>query len=390
MAVVTPPRAPRSDDRIDRAELEDLVEALIEEARRRARRRRLLRALAAGSVALVGLSVFAVFDRTGWSLGSSSRPAAKAGAAGGASRSRIAFSSGSIDAASGRRALLYVVDANGAGKRLLVRGAFGGPPTWSPDGRKIAFLSARDHSQNVYVLDLDAHTTHRVTRHPANDLGLDWSPDGSRIVFARARGSELFVANADGSGEHRLCQTPCRASAPAWSPDGLEIAFKGTDGLYVIKPDGSALRRLESGVDHFRWSPDGRRIAFVNGLGIYVMNADGSAKLLLGQGEGPSWSPDGSRIAFAKPMRPTTSAHPTNQNPEIYAINADGTGLTRLTNNHVWDQGPDWSPDGRRIAFYSKRNGRHDVYVMNADGSAQRNVSHRGQARNGFFSWSPR
>jgi TolB protein len=393
--VTTPPRAPRPSDPVDHAELEALVEALIEEARRRARRRRLVFAAVAGVVALVGLSVFAVFDRTARSQGSSTGQPAKVGASGGATRLRIAFFSALPNAGPRQNAALYVVDANGGGKRLLTRKAFGGPPAWSPDGRKIAVLSVRHHNQDVYVLDLDGNQTHRLTRHPADDSKPAWSPDGRRIAFIRERHrspggrGELYVVNVDGSRGQRLTQDNLEASSPAWSPDGLEIAFVGTDGFYVIDPDGSGLRRLAPGVDHFRWSPDGRKIAYVTLSGIHVMNADGSAKHRLADGEDPSWSRDGTRIAFVRPIRPTTSSHPANQNPEIYAINADGTGLKRLTNNRVWDQGPVWSPDGREIAFYSERKGSRDVYVMNPDGSDQRNVSHRGKA-GGFFSWSPR
>jgi Tol biopolymer transport system component len=382
VAVTTPPRAPRPSDPVDRAELERLVKALIEEARRRARRRRLVLASVAGMVALVGLAIFAVFDRTAWSQGHSAAPSAKAGAAGGATRSRLAFFVTPAYAKPRRGAALYVVDANGAGKRLLARGAFGGSPSWSPDGRKIAFLSIRHHNEDVYVLDLDRNQTHRMTRDPADDFAPTWSSDGLRIAFIRGRDhnprgrAALYVVNADGGGEQRLTPDNLAASSPEWSPDGLAIAFLRNGAFYVINADGGGLRRLASGVDHYRWSPDGRKIAHVTGFDIHVMNADGSAKHFLAHGEGPSWSPDGTRIAFDR--------------GEIYAINADGTGLKRLTNNRVWDQVPVWSPDGRKIAFYSVRNGRSDIYVMNPDGSNQQNVSHRGQTKvSGLFSWSP-
>jgi len=384
VAVVSPPRAPRPSVPVDHAELEALVQALIEEARRRARRRRLAIASVVGVVGLIGLSVFAVFDRTARSQGSSTAQPATGGALGGATRLRIAFFSGPVDARPRRDAALYVVDANGGGKRLLTRKAFGGPPAWSPDGRQIAFLHVRDGNQDVYVLDLDRNQMRRLTRDPSDDSQPAWSPDGTRIAFVRNRA--LYLVNADGSAEQRLTS---HASSPAWSPDGRAIAFKGAAGLDLVNPDGSGRRQLAPGVDHYRWSPDSRKIAYVTGDGMFVMNADGSAKLRLGLGEDPSWSLDGTRVAFVRSMRPTTSVHPTNQNPEIFVVNADGTGLKRLTHNRVWEQAPVWSPDGRKIAFYSERNGGRDVYVMNPDGSDQRNVSHRGKL-GGFFSWSPR
>jgi TolB protein len=93
-------------------------------------------------------------------------------------------------------------------------------------------------------------------------------------------------------------------------------------------------------------------------------------------GSWSSWSPDGRRIAFSG-------------SGGIYVINADGTGLKRLTNNRVWDQAPLWSPDGKMIAFFSVRNGDDEIYVMNADGTGQRNVSRLPARDVGLFAWSP-
>jgi Tol biopolymer transport system component len=114
------------------------------------------------------------------------------------------------------------------------------------------------------------------------------------------------------------------------------------------------------------------KIAFVSdrdgNAEIYTMNADGSGVMRLtnspGRDDYPSWSPDASRIAFASER---------DGNPEIYVVNADGGGVTRLTNDPAPDSQPSWSPDGRRIIFASERlvQARTDIWVMNADGSNQ-------------------
>jgi len=129
------------------------------------------------------------------------------------------------------------------------------------------------------------------------------------------------------------------------------------------------------------------RIAFASdrdGNGeIYVMNADGSglSRLTNNHNEDgdPTWLPDGSRIAFQSDR---------DGNAEIYVMNADGSGQTNLTNSLDGDGGAAWSPDGSRIAFESYRDGNVEVYVMNADGSDQTNLSNNA-ADDWLPAWSP-
>ena len=295
---------------------------------------------------------------------------------------------------------IWTMNANGSGKNVLTPhvgskrfGLEDSEPDWSPNGTEIAFTRARhlplpnggyglgEGVTEIDVMNANGSGQRRLTRSTVNDHSPAWSPDAKRIAFARDRPrplsgggdlmSEIYVMNANGSGLTRLTQvvvdgcsgdTTLTASQPTWSPDGTKIAFTGKDVAYPCNDE------------------------------IYVMNADGTAKTpLTGNGASasrPAWSPDGTKIAYQSENLdiPYTLRASTF---EIYVMNADGSGQTRLTKNdnycpygcpngetHVQ---PAWSPDGTKIAFTRHINSktidqyeRYDLFVMNADGSGRR------------------
>jgi Tol biopolymer transport system component len=164
----------------------------------------------------------------------------------------------------------------------------------------------------------------------------------------------------------------------------------GDNTLFAVNPDGTDLAAIPGGFSHYiSWSPDGRRIAFAtppeSGVfnEIYVMNADGTGLRRLtfheGTDETPSWSPDGARIVWQRQCR-------------VYVMNADGSGQTNLTDGNCThgsgDFDPTWSPDGTRIAFVSDRAGDYDIFAMNADGSEPVNLTDH-PADDTDPSWSP-
>jgi hypothetical protein len=100
-------------------------------------------------------------------------------------------------------------------------------PAWSPDGRKIAFVSDRDGNSEIYVIHADGSEQRNLTRQPASDSHPSWSPDGRKLAFVSRRdgNAEIYVMNADGSELRNVTRTPSDDLDPAWSPNGRAIAF---------------------------------------------------------------------------------------------------------------------------------------------------------------------
>jgi Tol biopolymer transport system component len=291
---------------------------------------------------------------------------------------------------------LYVMNSDGSGQRLLAERVGLATPTWSPDGRVIAFQTRQWRGRtSINVVDADGTEGKRLARggDPA------WSPDGGKLAFVSGPNGnyEIYVMNTDGSRQQNLSRHPAQDSHPVWSPDGRRIAFLSTRDrqpalhgayLYVMRADGSGLRRLTHDLVHGDvspvWSPDGRTIRF----GRYIVNADGSgAPLTTNVPLAGAWSPDGRKIAFRGAFPPGSWGSP-RANYDVYVMNADGSGQRRLTRARAFDGDPVWSPDGRSIAFRSMRDGNAELYVMNPDGSGQRRLT-RGPANEARFAWSP-
>jgi Tol biopolymer transport system component len=254
---------------------------------------------------------------------------------------------------------IYSMNADGTSPTALTTNLrFAGFPAWSPDGTKIAFEGNRE----IYTMNADGTNQTRLTTNAALDTYPAWSPDGTKIVFNTDRDStesddnlEIYAMNADGTNQTRLTNDTAADSFPDWSPDGTKIAFVSDRDcgpqfcaveIYKMNTDGTDVTRLTT-------SPD-------LGRGTPVENA------------APHWSPDGTEITFAS-NRDKDATSPFNV--EIYTVNADGTNVTRLTNNPATDTSPAWSPDGTEIAFQTGRDGNPEIYSMKTDGTNPRRLT---------------
>ena len=236
---------------------------------------------------------------------------------------------------------ICVMNADGSEPRHLTRDRMlDGYPSWSPDGRRIAFSGDRSNYLRdrsvIMVMNADGSNLRCLTLSEGNEAMAAWSPDGRTLaVDDNTTGRIELVALADGARKPLMLR---HASLPAWSPDGRKIAFV---------------------------SGDGRRIALTSG-DIHVTDVDGRGqRLLVRNGTFPAWSPDGTKVAFLR-----NNARWSNH-VSVWVINADGHAQRRIWSRSAEGSRLSWSPDGTRIALTSNDN----IFVINADGSRARELT---------------
>jgi Tol biopolymer transport system component len=265
--------------------------------------------------------------------------AATAPAAAGSSEGLIAFVS--TRAGNGE---IYVMNADGSDVRRLTNyRLWDGYPTWSPDGKQIAYYSyLKDKEWVIKAMDADGSNQRQLTDNGICDGAPHWSPDGTRIGYSSdadctAKHREIYVMNADGSSQVNLTDHDADDMGSSWSPDSQHIVFSSDrDGDYEI----------------------------------YLMDATGGNERQLTENDDEdmmaAWSPDGTRIAFVSDR---------DGNDEIYLMDISGNDVQRLTDHPSADWFPFWSPDGTQIVFNSGRDGNLEVYVMDADGGNVRRLT---------------
>jgi Tol biopolymer transport system component len=250
---------------------------------------------------------------------------------------------------------IYTMDWNGARPmRLTNEPASDVDPDMSPNGRDVVFTSSRTGNNDIFIMDHTGRNPVNLTGNAANDGWARWAPDGRHIVFHTNRDGnfELYVMNSDGTGLTRLTNYPGVDQFPEWSPDGREIAFRRDLDIHVLDVTSGEVRRLTNAPPLNQmpsWSPNGKQLAFMSMragyVSVYLMSADGTNQVNLTPknpgdldsdwiSRAPAWSTTGRQIYFMS-SRPATGL-----DTEIFIMNADGTGATRLTDSVGMDGTP--------------------------------------------------
>lgn len=247
---------------------------------------------------------------------------------------------------------VYVISTVGLGEiKANLPSGLEDQPEWSPNGEWVVFDTwfkddARSGGQaDVYLMRADGSRRVRVTDSPTTDMEPTWSPDGRRIAYAAS--STISILNVEcllrGEDCHPQSVPLVRGDSPHWSPSGKQLVYQSREfpGLIsVISADGSGepirLSSPNQHCGHPRWSPDGRRIAFDCPRNVYVINVDGSGLVNLTEGKYggyPQWSPDGSQIAFVSSREGgrALDLEGSEHSDAIFLMNADGTNVVRLS-----------------------------------------------------------
>jgi Tol biopolymer transport system component len=267
--------------------------------------------------------------------------------------------------------------------------------SWSPDGKLLAYsdLATPREPASIFLLSLDSREVRRLTSagRSRGDFSPEFSPDGQTLAFGRdSQGVQsIYAISVSGGEEHRLTSDTAQKWGLAWTPDSREIVFSSVGWLWKVSRRGSNPEKLQFGEDGFQPSIRGNRLVYVHlkfnnniwrrGLNAFAATSPNKFISSTRMESGPQFSPDGSKVAFES----TRSG-----GYEVWLCRSDGSGLVQLTHfNPAVTGTPRWSPDGQQIVFDSRPAGNSDIFVIAVQGGPPRKLT-SDSSNEGVPSWS--
>jgi TolB protein len=238
---------------------------------------------------------------------------------------------------------IYIMDFDGKRPRRITNNDYIDVlPSWSADGEKLLYTAYKNGSPDLYMFHLYTGKFELISAGRTNYCA-DWSRESDKIAYTSTKSgnAEIYVRNMKTGKEKRLTFNPAIDTTPCWSPNGNEIVFtsqrSGTPQIYIMDSEGTNIRRItHEGTYH----------------------------------DSPAWSPDGTRLVFVSRIESRF---------DIYLYNLKDNTMGKLTERSGRNENPTWSPDGRHIIFASNRSGSYQLYTVDYDGSNLRQLTFRGE-----------